>query len=293
MRWTDPSIKLVAAGSSNFSADWIGWNRSVLTYLRDHVDFLSLHTYVANRENDYYEFQASTMDVAHRIQIVSGLIEEVLDGSRSGRKIYQAWDEWNVWYRARGDAQRGRRILEEHYNLEDALVVSSFLNTFVNHANTVKIANMAQLVNVIAPIFTNEKGLFLQTIYYPLQLFATHSHGTALQLFTDCPTYQSKKGATVPYLDVSAVKTNDGMLVVNVTNRHLDKELSASIELEDKQFSGDFEVYEVNGPEIKAENNFSTTSVKTTRQKSLPTQGTSLKYQFPAHSFTMLKGRIG
>src|SRR6201999_2793706 len=94
-----------------------------------------------------------------------------------GRKMYISFDEWNVWYRARGDSQRGRRILEEHYNLEDALVVATFLNSIVNHADVVKIANMAQLVNVIAPIFTNDQGLFLQTIYYPLQLFAANMRG--------------------------------------------------------------------------------------------------------------------
>jgi alpha-L-arabinofuranosidase len=292
MRWTDPNIKLIAAGSSNFNADWIGWNRTVLEYLKEHTDFISLHSYVGNKENDYYEFQAATLDVARRIKIVSGLIDEVLSGAPSHRKIYQAWDEWNVWYRARGDAERGRRILEERYNLEDALVVSSFLNTFVNHADTVKIANMAQLVNVIAPIFTNEKGSFLQPIYYPLQLFATHSHGTALDILIESPTYQSKKGLAVPYLDGSAVKTSDGMLVINVTNRHLDKPIAASLELKNNKFDGEFEVHEVNGPDIKAENNFNKTSVKTTRQKSVTGRETSLQYSFPPHSFTMLKGRI-
>jgi alpha-N-arabinofuranosidase len=163
----------------------------------------------------------------------------------------------------------------------------------VNHANVVKAANMAQLVNVIAPIFTNDKGLFLQTIYYPLQLFATYSHGTALDLFVEGPTYDSKQHKGVPYLDVSAVHGADGTLVVNVTNRHREQALDAVIELEDKKFSGDFDVYEVNGPDIKSENNFETASVKTTRQKPLAASGTSLKYRFPPHSFTTLKGRIG
>lgn len=292
MHWTDPSIKMIAAGSSNFNADWIGWNRTVLDYLKEHIDYLSLHMYVGNRENDYYEFQATTVDLAHRINVVSGLIEEALTGAPKSRQIHVAWDEWNVWYRARGDAERGRRILEEHYNLEDALVVSSFLNTFVNHANIVKIANMAQLVNVIAPIFTNPQGLYLQTIYYPLQLFATHSHGNALNVLSEGPTFSTKTFPAVPYLDVSAAHNADGTLVVNVTNRHRDQPMQATIELADKQFNGEFEVYEVNGPDIKTENNFDSATVKTTRQKSLTASGTSLKCSFPAHSFTMLKGRV-
>ena len=93
-----------------------------------------------------------------RTKTAEGIIDASLSGQPGNRKIYIAWDEWNVWYRARGKQQRGRRILEEHYNLEDALVVATFLNTFINHAHIVKMANMAQLVNVIAPIFTNESG---------------------------------------------------------------------------------------------------------------------------------------
>src|SRR6476620_7474072 len=201
MHWTDPSIKLIAAGSSNFNTnvDWIGWNRTVLSYLKPHIDYLSLHMYVGNRENDYYRFQASTVELADRIKISEGLIAEAVSSGPTRKNIYIAWDEWNVWYRARGERERGRNILEEHYNLEDALVVSSFLNTFINHANSIKIANLAQLVNVIAPIFTNENGLFLQTIYYPLQLFATHTIGSALNLFAEGPTFTTKAHEYVPY----------------------------------------------------------------------------------------------
>ena len=175
-----------------------------LSYLKPHIDYLSLHMYVGNRENDYYRFQAATVELAERIKITEGLIAEAVSTGPPHKNIYIAWDEWNVWYRARGDKERGRKILEEHYNLEDALVVSSFLNTFVNHANIVKIANMAQLVNVIAPIFASADGLFLQTIYYPLQLFATHCHGTALDLIVEGPTYATQNHAAVPYIDASA-----------------------------------------------------------------------------------------
>jgi alpha-N-arabinofuranosidase len=161
----------------------------------------------------------------------------------------------------------------------------------VNHAHIVKIANMAQLVNVIAPIFTNEKGLFLQTIYYPLQLFATHCHGTALDLIVDSPTYQTKNLQAVPYIDASAAHQN-GAVVLNVTNRHREQALEVVFEAEDKRFEGEFEVFEVNGPDIKAENNFDKTAVKTIQQKSLSGDGKSLKYSAPAHSFTLLKGKL-
>ena len=292
MKWTDPTIKLIAAGSSNFrpGADWTGWNRTVLEYLKHHADYLSLHTYVGNPENNYEEFMASSLELTERTKIAEGIIRAALSDTKD-RKMYVAWDEWNVWYRERGgNKEKGRRILEEHYNLEDALVVATFLNVFVNNAHIVKIANMAQLVNVIAPIFTNEKGLFLQTIYYPLQLFATNSSGDALELFTEGPTYASKQSAATPYLDVSAA-FDQGTLVLNVVNRSRDQSLPTSFELEDKQFAGTFEVAEVNGPDIKSENNFDSTPVKTTR-KSVETHGTRLRYRFPPHSYTMLKGKI-
>jgi len=292
MHWTDPSIKMIAAGSSLFAGDWVGWNRTVLSYLKPHIDYLSLHMYVGNRENDYYAFQACTLELADRIKITEGTIREATSSGPARKPIYIAWDEWNVWYRARGDKERGRRILEERYNLEDALVVSSFLNTFVNHANIVKIANMAQLVNVIAPIFTSDKGLFLQTIYYPLQLFATHCRGSALDLYIDGPTFKTKTYDAVPYLDISAAYNTDGTLVLNVTNRHQDKALDGVFELGDKKFASDFEVFEVNGPDIKAENDFDKTVVQTSRKASVKASGSMLKYSFPAHSFTMLKGKL-
>ena len=292
MKWTDPKIKLIAAGSSNFGPgiDWTEWNRTVLEFLKQHADYLSLHTYVGNAANDFADFMASSLELDQRTKTAEGIIDAALAGQPGNRHIYIAWDEWNVWYRARGDDQRGRRILEERYNLEDALVVATFLNSFVNHAHIVKIANMAQLVNVIAPIFTNDKGLFLQTIYYPLQLFAGNSKGKALELFVDSPRYKCARFDGVPYLDASAALDN-GTLVVNVVNRHRDQAIETAFELEDKQFSGAVAVSEVNGPDIKAGNDFDKTTVKTV-ERSVTAGGRSLRYSFPPHSYTMLKTRV-
>jgi alpha-N-arabinofuranosidase len=292
MKWTDPDVKLIAAGSSHFGAesDWTGWNRTVLQYLRRHADYLSLHLYVGNRENDFGEFMASSLDLDDRIKTAEGIIRAALSGEPRTRRIYIAFDEWNVWYRARGAKERGRRILEERYNLEDALVIATFLNTFLNNSHIVKIANMAQLVNVIAPIFTNEKGLFLQTIYHPLQLFANNSKGKALDLFVEGPKYTSKRFGDVPYLDTSAAYDN-GTLVLNVVNRHQSQAIDAEFETEDKQFSGAVEVSEVNGPDIKAENDFDSVKVNSV-QRTATAQGRKLAYRFPAHSYTMLKVKL-
>jgi alpha-L-arabinofuranosidase len=292
MKFTDPKVKLVAAGSSNFGpgSDWTGWNRAILEYLKNHADYLSLHTYVGNTQNDYGDFLASSIELASRIKTAEGIIDAALSGVRD-RRIYIAWDEWNVWYRARGNSQRGRRILEEHYNLEDALVVATFLNTFVNHAHIVKIANMAQLVNVIAPILTNENGLFLQTIYYPLQLFANNTKGKALELFIDSPRYKSRRFDDIPYLDASAGYENNSV-ILNVVNRHPDQAISTEFELEDKQFSGLVDATEVNGPDIKAENNFDSVAVKPVPRPATA-QGKTMRYSFPPHSYTMIRAKLG
>jgi alpha-N-arabinofuranosidase len=145
-------------------------------------------------------------------------------------------------------------------------------------------------VNVIAPIFSNDKGLFLQTIYYPLQLFANNSKGKALQLFVDSPKYKTQRFDDVPYLDVSAAYDN-GSLVLNVVNRHRDQAIETEFQAEDKQFSGPVEAWEVNGPDIKSENDFDKTAVKAV-QRSMTAEARSLRHSFPPHSYTMLKVQL-
>jgi alpha-N-arabinofuranosidase len=307
MRLTSPEIKFIAAGSSNYrpNADPDEWNATILHELRDVVDYIALHIYVGNPENNYYNFMSTPRVMEQRTQVVKGMIlEEMQKASRRGRDpIYIAWDEYNVWYRARTDeSMKGTRALEEHYNLEDALVIAGFLNVFIRNADIVKMANMAQLVNVIAPIFTSETGMFKQTIYYPLQLFAKNVHGTSLDVFVDCETYDTEeffiglgesktKQSNVPYLDVSATY-EDKEVILCVVNRNKDEAIKTDIICQTGEFSGTFKVYEVNGPDIKSKNDFGTETVKTETKPDVKAKGKTLTYSFPPHSFTMMKGKI-
>jgi alpha-N-arabinofuranosidase len=307
MRLTDPSIKLIAAGSSNYrpEADPNDWNSTILGELRDVVDYIALHIYVGNPDNNYYNFLATPRVLEQRTQIVKGMIlREMERADRENRPpVYIAWDEYNVWYRARTDeSMQGTRALEEHYNLEDALVITGFLNAFIRNADIVKMANMAQLVNVIAPIFTSETGMFKQTIYYPLALFADNVKGTSLDVFVECETYdtdefyiglgESKtKQTDVPYLDVSSTYQN-GEVIINVVNRNKDKAIATDILCQTGEFAGSFEVYEINGPDIKSVNDFGKEMVNTVSKPTLKAQGTKITYSFPPHSVTMLKGKI-
>ena len=307
MKLTDPSIKLIAAGSSNYrpSADPDLWNATILKELKNVVDYIAIHIYVGNPDNNYYNFMATPLVMEQRTKLIKGMINlEMSKADRGNRDpIYIAWDEYNVWYRARrGASARGERALEEKYNLEDALVIGGFLNGFVRNADIVKMANMAQLVNVIGPMFTNEKGMYRQTIFYPLQLFAKHVRGMSLDVLVDCETYDTKEfniglgeqtttQTGVPYLDVSA-SLNNGELVVAVVNRHLDQAVETDIILQEGAFDGKFDVYEVNGPDIKAQNDFGGEKVKTVEKPAVNAKGHKVTYRFPPHSLTLIKGKV-
>jgi alpha-L-arabinofuranosidase len=290
MKWIDPHIKLVASGSSWFGGSrngWIEWNRIVLEELRNHADYISLHTYIANKEVDYYDFVAKTMDVDKNIEITAALIREAMNGTEREEPIYIAFDEYNTW-----DPTRTHPKLEEQYNLQDALVVAEFLNSFVRHADVVKMANMAQLVNVIAPMFITEGKLWFQTTYYPLQLFANNCDGTSIDTFVDCDTYESGEFDKVPYLDVStAYDEKNKELVINVVNRHLADAIKTDIVSQLGTFAETGTAYEVNGSDVKVQNTKDAVNVKST-EKLFNAGGGQFSYIFPAHSYTMLKVKL-
>jgi alpha-N-arabinofuranosidase len=286
MKWIDPGIKLVAAGSSDYGGDWIEWNRTVLDYCRNHVDYIALHHYSnkPNNSNSYYDFMAAPAFAEKAIEITEGLIRQTLSKTPNRRTpIYIAFDEWNVWYRARGEEGN-----EEIYNMEDALVVGSYLNAFIRNAHIVKMANMAQLVNVIAPVFTSTEGLFYQTIFYPLQLVSTNCTGTALDTWVDCGKFPSRHGEQ-PFLDVSSTyDEGKGEIVVSVVNRHRDSVIRADILCQSGSFDGTASINEVNAKELTAENSPAAQNVKTvttTRKAS----GEKFTHTFPAHSYTLIR----
>jgi len=287
MKWSDNRIRLIASGSSNYGADWINWNRTVLTNLRDQIDYISLHHYAGNSNKDHYQFMAATTRVENIIRTTENLIQEVRTKYHLEKPIYIAFDEYNVWYRT-GAEQK----LEERYNLQDALVVALYLNCFLRHANSVKIANMAQLVNVIAPMMVSEDSLWLQTIYYPLQLFASQCRGKSLDALVQCGTYDAGECKHVPYLDVSAAYDQQaGTLIINVVNRHLDKTIETTLVNQSGSWASPAELYEVNAPQVTDGNSRELQRVKTV-SKRVDISGQGFRYSFPPHSFTMIRIKI-
>src|SRR5690349_5505411 len=199
MRVIDPTVKLIACGSSGpFMPTYLEWDREVLEQCYDLADGISLHRYWGNNQEtrgDSSTYLAMNLAMDRQIEEISAVCDIVRGQSRSSKTLFLSFDEWNVWYRARtGDAVNGHRqyaphLLEEVYNLEDALLVGGLLNSLIRHSDRVKLACLAQLVNVIAPIMTNENGVLRQTIFYPYSWALQHARGTALSVVPEGPAY--------------------------------------------------------------------------------------------------------
>ncbi|MES1218392.1 MAG: alpha-L-arabinofuranosidase C-terminal domain-containing protein, partial [Bacteroidota bacterium] len=184
MKWVDPTIKLTVCGLSYWSGGTAEWNRTVLSQVKDYADYISLHFYFGDRTNNYLEYMASMKEPENEIKQTEGIINEVRFKYKIEKPIYIAFDEYNVWYRTGGEER-----LEEKYDLQDVLAVATFLNSLIRNAHVVKMANIAQLVNVIAPMMITDGKLWKQTTYYPLQLFATNCYGESVNTYVQSDTF--------------------------------------------------------------------------------------------------------
>ena len=284
MRWIDKDIKLIASGSSNYDADWNLWNRTVLNEMYDYIDFISLHHYSHNN-SDYYTYLTNTIEVEKYIRIVEQQIQEAKMKNRSDKDVYIAFDEWNAWTRTFGGADN---TLSEIYDLQDALVVAQYLNVFLRTNDVVKIANMAQLVNVIAPMRITDDRLWKQTTYFPLYLVSNNCRGVSLDVFTSCPSYRTDKYDEVPYLDVSSTyEPSRNAVVINVVNRHKDKSIKADILSQNSSFGKSATVSVVNGSDVAISNSVSAENVKIS-EKTVKATSDKLSYEFAPHSFTQI-----
>lgn len=293
MKWIDPSIQLVSCGQTG----WTEWDRVVLEELAPFVDYHSIHIYTGS--DDYYSNVLSPHQAERALRGSQAMIDLVRYNQNIDHPIHVAYDEWNVWFRARSPES----MLEERYTLADALAVATYLNIFIRYCRTVKIANLAQLVNVIAPIFTNEQGLFLQTIYHPLRLFAEHMQEVALDAYVDCETYSfpaDTEKSSWPHrvadmepfklLDVSVTADPTGKeLMIAVVNRDQERAHDTTIQLTDSATITNIVAYEVNGAHPDVANSFDQPQAIAVQEHHLDLEGQSINYTFPAHSFTVLR----
>ena len=244
LKGIDPSIELVVCGSSNSGMPTFGdWEATVLDHCYDSVDYVSMHTYYGDRERDPETFLANNMDMDRFITDVANICDFVKAKKHSNKTIHLSFDEWNVWYHSNEQDQKLQRWtraphqLEDVYDFQDALLVGSMLITLLRHADRVKIACLAQLVNVIAPIMTSDTSCWRQTIYYPYWLTGKYGRGIVLQTQVDSPTYQNRKYGTVPFVDcVTVYNDDDDELVIFAVNKDLNEDITLSMDL--RQFAG-------------------------------------------------------
>jgi alpha-N-arabinofuranosidase len=263
MKWVDPSIELVACGSSSRSMPTFGaWEQTVLEHSYEHVDYISLHTYYDNREQNTPRFLAKSLDMDRFITTVANICDYVQAKKRSKKQVNLSFDEWNVWFHSNDADLRVEPWSvappqgEDLYTMEDALLVGCMLITLLRHSDRVKIACQAQLVNVIAPIMTVPGGgSWRQTIYYPYQHAANYGRGTALDLNIHSPVYDDSVFGAVPYLEAVATQDNAaGTLTVFAVNRNLTEPLA--LEGDAREFNG-YKVVEhitLAHPDLKAAN---------------------------------------
>ena len=241
MKWIDPTIELVACGSSNLNMPTFGdWERTVLEEAYDTVD-LSLHQYYGNPDDDTPHFLARSAHMDDFIRTVISICDAVQGKKHSKKKINLSFDEWNVWFHSNGHDQQyydsrvwheAPPLLEDDYTFEDALLVGSMLITMLRHADRVKVACMAQLVNVIAPIMTKAGGgAWRQTIFYPYMHASRYGRGTALLPVLDAPTYETKDLGAVPCVDAVAVENEDGGVTVFAVNKDLTEDVCLTVDL--------------------------------------------------------------
>ncbi|MDQ6673416.1 MAG: alpha-N-arabinofuranosidase [Chloroflexota bacterium] len=292
LRRADRGIELVGCGRDG----WSDWDRSVVDGLIRYVDYHSIHIYTGSP--DYWTNVLSPHQAERCVRICEALIERARQIQEVERPIGIAYDEWNVWYRERGE----RSGLEEQYTLADALAVATFLNIFVRSSRSVRIANLAQLVNVIAPIFTSPEGLFVQTIFHPLRLFSEHVQSVALDPTVVCEsiTHADPSGGARPHrigdlgpfklLDVAATRDASGRRVtLTVVNRSPDAAVPVVVTAGRPLASGGAVVHLVHGPSPEARNSFAEPDLVSVRTDAVPIESGELELTFPPHSFACVE----
>ena len=296
MKDTDSTIELVACGSCTTTLrTYMDWDREVLTHLGDLADYISLHRYVGNSDGDTPDYLAVTASIDRQIEEMDAACRFAQARARSGKRAFLCFDEWNVWYKGNQSDGAGKfapHLLEEVYNLEDALVVAGFLHSFVRHADVVKIANLAQIVNVIAPILTRGDDLLIQSIFYPFEMFSKRRTGVALQLVVDGPGYESAGNGRVEFVDASAI-LDGSTLHLFLTNRSVAAAADVTLAPADVSIVACRSAEVLTGPDAKAANSFERDDVVKPAPFQVDTRAGRAHCQLPPLSFAALTLQCG
>ncbi|MBO5378991.1 MAG: alpha-N-arabinofuranosidase [Clostridia bacterium] len=293
MKWVDPSIELVACGSADANMPTFGeWERTVLDHTYDYVDYLSLHCYFGNYDGDTKNFLARVEEMDRFIKTTSDICDEIKSKKNSDKTVNLSFDEWNVWYRTKDEEKKAEKwqyaphLLEEKYNFEDAILVGCMLMSLQNNCDRVKIGCIAQLVNVIAPIMTEEGAdAWVQTIFYPYFYASLYGNGKALKVGIDCPSYKSKEGWDVPYVYSSVIDNEEsGELVLFLANRSLECDIELVLSVDGYESLTPIEHIMLYHDDLNAQN---TKDVQNVKPKNVKID--SLNATLKKHSWNMIR----
>jgi alpha-N-arabinofuranosidase len=308
MRVVDRGLQLIACGSSGTNMpQYLVWDREVLEECYDQVDGISLHAYYGNTRaltgGSTARYLAMNLDMDRQIREVTAVCDYVQALRRSSKRLWLSFDEWNVWYRARGgDAVDGRRtfaprLLEEVYNLEDALLVGGVVNTLIRNADRVRVACLAQLVNVIAPLVTSESGLLRQSIYYPYAWALQYARGRVLDVRVEAEAYpiaaaglqaDFARDDQVPFVDVVATHdARNSQASVLMLNRDLDGERELVLEWGNLTPTRVIACETMTGPDLKAVNTFEQPRRVAPQRLDAPLPGSRMMFKLPPRSYTV------
>ncbi len=297
MRAVDRSVRLVACGSSNPSMPtYLEWDRQVLEQCYDDVDFISLHRYFNNTSEtngDTSRYLALNLDMERQILEIAAVCDYVRGLRKSTKRLALSFDEWNVWYRANsgdGHRQTAPHLLEEVYNLEDALLVGGLINTLLRHADRVHVACLAQLVNVIAPLATNNDRVLRHTIYYPYAWALHHARGQVMDLLLESASYEVPRLGQVPFVDIAATADpSTGEQCLLMLNRDLNAEREAAVNWPGAAPTRVLGLETLTGPDLKASNTFDQPNRVTPQPLDAPKAGAKMTFKLPPHSYTVAR----
>jgi alpha-N-arabinofuranosidase len=309
IRVLDPDLKLIACGSSNTILDtYLTWDREVLEECYDQIDGISLHNYYGNTEqltgNNVPRYLAMNLDMERQIHEIAAVADYVQGLQRSPKRLWLSFDEWNIWYRARdakardGKRQPAPHLLEEVYNLEDALLVGGFLNSLLRQSDRVRVACLAQIVNVIAPLVTNETSVLRQSIWYPYAWALKYTSGRVLDLQVESETYPIRAGtlradfnrnADVPFVDVAAtLDPEKHQACVLILNRDVDSERELVLDWRDPVPTKVLACETLTGSDLKAFNTFEKPTTVSPKPLDAPSPGTRMTFKLPPRSYTIV-----
>jgi alpha-N-arabinofuranosidase len=227
MKLVDPTIELVACGSSNSAMPTFGaWEDTVLDLTWEVADHVSLHTYYDHdKYADLDAYLACSYDLDRMISTIAATADAVAGRRRSRKRLSLSVDEWNVWHQTgnpgyeRKDVEfsHAPAITEDEHSVADALVVGCLLITLLRHCDRVRMACLAQLVNVLPPIRTLDGGpAWRQTTFFPFAQAAALGRGTVLRVEPSAPRYEAPGEDGVSVLETTAVAGADGVTLFAV-----------------------------------------------------------------------------